>query len=136
MRIATKYCMEEVQPAIVMAIQSKSLGLGISQAIAILGFIAEFPEHFEEDYVQPVFLRACSTHCYPSTEDLGHLMAHPDLIVAMMKYREGRLNPDGAVWNPEPDPLIFVTLNSPPKVVTPMDAWLSGELKSLGLKKR
>lgn len=128
--------MEEVQPAIVKAIQSKPLGYGISQAIAVLGFIAEFPEHFREDYVQSIFIQACFTSQHPSTTDLGHLMAYPDLIVAMMKYREGRLNPDDAVWNPKPaSPYPYLGLKQP-KAVTPMDAWLSGELKSLGLTKR
>ena len=129
--------MEEVQPAIVQTIQSKSLVYGnISQAIAILCFIAEFPEHFKEGYAQRIFVLACSSSYYPSTRDLMRLMRHPDLMLAMMKYREGRLNPDGAVWNPKPaSPYPYLGLKQP-KAVTPMDAWLSGELKSLGLTKR
>ena len=139
MRIANKYRMQEVQTAIMRVINSKSLGSGISEAIAMLCFITEFPEHFEKNYVQKVFVQACSTSYYPSTEDLRRLMTNPDLMVVMMKYREGNLNPDGAVWNPEPE--------SPPsgfalgsgfnkiKLIAPMDAWLLRELKSLGLTK-
>lgn len=137
MRTATKYCMREVQAAIVKVIKSKPLGSGISGAIDILCFIAEFPEYFRKSHVQAVFVQACSTSYYPSTGDLMRLMRHPDLMLAMMKYREGKLNPDGAVWKPKPEsPPNALTLMRPPKkVVTPMDTWLAGELNSLGLTK-
>ena len=140
MRIATKYCMEEVQAAIVRVIESKYPGPGISGPISILCFIAEFPEHFKKDcrkgYVQQIFVQACSIFYYPSAEDLGRLMAYPNLMVAMMKYREGELNPGRAVWNLQPGPpwpsAVPKSARAPPPIVTPMDLWLSRELNSLG----
>jgi hypothetical protein len=140
MRIATKYCMEAEQTAIADVVQSNNYCLGISGAISILCFIAEFPEHFSEDDVQDIFVQACSTGHYPSAKDLGRLMAYPDLLVAMMKYREGQLRPETAVWRPKPIPKpqpMVPSMFPPifPSIVTPMETWLAKELKSLGLTK-
>lgn len=140
MRIATKYCMEEVQAAIVRVIESKWLGPDISGPISILCFIAEFPEHFKKDcrkdYVQQIFVQACSVYHYPSAEDLGRLMAYPDIMVAMMKYREGELNPARAVWKgPHWFPVTTLPVTTAKRVNIPVEAnvWLSRELNSLGL---
>ena len=129
MRIATKYCMEKVQAAVAKVIQSKHFeeeDAQTSEAIAILLFIAEFPEHVSEDYVVEVFEEACNPDGHPSIEDMERLMAHPALVVAMMKYREGSLQPLDAVWRPE---------RGGPATAELAREWLIAELKSLGLTK-
>jgi len=116
-------------------IRSRRFTGGIGEAIAVLCFIAEFPDNFRKDYAQRVFNRACSTSYYPSTDDLELLMDHPRLLVAMMKYREGTLNPAGAVWNPKPAPPPSFPCTTIDKVITPMGKWLCDELDALGLDK-
>ncbi len=130
--------MDEEQAAIVRVIRSKGFPYGdISYAITVLCFIVGFPEHFDKSYAQMAFEQACFASSYPSTEDLKLLMEYPNLLVAMMKYREGKLNPAGAVWNPKPPPPVASLFRGAPinKVLTPMDGWLYGEFNSLGLNK-
>ena len=116
--------MVDVQAAVVRVVQSKDLEHNISEAIAILLFIAEFPEHFPEQYVQKVFIGACDTKNYPSIQDMEQLMAHPALLVAMMKYREGKLRPGIAVWGQS---------GKYEQAELLATKWLTVELKSLGL---
>ena len=137
MRIATKYSMEEVQAAVVRVVQSKTLDhtSSIGEAIATLCFTAEFPGHFLENHVREAFIKACDTEFYPSIEDLERLMAHPGLLVAMMKYREGKLEPKNAVWkSKQAKPIDRGVARSSPKD-TLAEVWLSEELRSLRLIK-
>ena len=135
MRVAIEYSMYGEQASILRVIRLRRLNGGISEAIAILCFIAEFPSYFRKDSAQMVFNQACSTSYYPSTEDLELLMDHPRLLVAMIKYRESTLNPAGAVWNPKPTPPPSSPCITTEKVITPMDEWLCDELVALGLGK-
>lgn len=135
MRTATKYFMDEEQAAIVRVIRSRWFKFDIGEAIANLYFIAGFPEHFKKADAQTAFDLACSTGSYPSTEDLELLMDYPHLLVAMMKYREGKSNPTGAVWNPKPLLLPSFSGATPNNIITPMNRWLNHELDSLGLNK-
>lgn len=135
MRIATKYYMEEVQTAVVRVVRSKSLNqpLGIDEAIGILCFLAEFPGSIEENLVKEVFFQACDTEFHFSIEDLEQLKPYPRLLLAMMKYREGQLSPKTAVWEPRQSILQRPISSTRRCAPTPMEVWLSKELKSLRL---
>ena len=136
MRTATKYLMDKEQAAIVRVIGSRRFLGGISEPIAILCFIAEFPEHFRKDFALKVFLKACSTSYYPSSGDLELLMVYPHILVAMMKYREGKLKPAVAVWNAPPTPTPGVAeaiAEESVSPITPLDKWWDDQLESLGL---
>ena len=135
MRIATKYLMEKEQAAIVRVILARGRISGIGGHIPILCFIAEFPEHFKKVAVLWVFKIACSTVYYPSAEHLKLLMDYPQLLVAMMKYREGQLNPERAVWNAKPTPISWPVRPPTEEAITPMDEWVNDQLNSLGLCK-
>ena len=130
MRIAVKYSMDNVQAAIVRVINS--LGAGWSGGIAKLAFLAEFSDHFSKGAISGVFVQVCAPGYYhPSGHDLGPLLAYPNLLALMMRYREEVIRPDQAIWDQKPpvQPLHHVPVVPS---ITPREKWLNEQLKSLG----
>ena len=115
MRVAAKYSMDDVQDAIVRVINS----LPFESKIATLAFIAEFSGHFRKVFFKQVFVQACSTDNHPPLGyDLQPLMVFPNIISLMMRYREGIIQPNRAIWS-----------------AYPMDVadWLDKQFERLGL---
>ena len=98
MRMAVKYSMDDIQVAITKIIHSVSGGQGITKAITRLAFVAEFPGYFSGPFAIQVFIDACPIIYHPTADDLKPLVAYPAFVSLMMQYREGRTNPDGAIW--------------------------------------
>ena len=122
MRIAVKYEMNDVQVAIVKAIQLDPPQplQDLSTVISRLAFVAEFQSHFTQDLAIKVFTQASPITHYPTADHLKPLLPYPAFIVLVMKYREGLRNKDTALW---------------PKGYGAENRWLNEELGRFGFIK-
>jgi len=81
--------MDDIQDAITKAIQiPPEPQHTLRTTISRLAFVVEFSSYFSEDFAFKVFVNASPTHCYPTGDDLGALMAHPSWVSLMMEFRE------------------------------------------------
>jgi hypothetical protein len=88
MRIAVKYCMEDIQNGIVSVIlrkvnwvsQSKVPGVALQQ----LGFICEFPGKFQLSLAVKVLQATYGEN--PKASDLVLLQSRPDVIAILLQF--------------------------------------------------
>ena len=121
MRIAIKYSMDDVQSAIVHAINFDLADTrSKAKPIARFAFMAEFPDNFSRSFPIQLFLQVCSIEYHPTADDLRPLMAHPALVALVMQCREGLNNPSKAIWSG----------SSSRRMVE----WLGEQFKRLGFK--
>jgi len=89
MRIAVKYCMEDIQNGVVSVILRKTAWVGGASeapgmALQQLGFIFEFPGKFQFSLAAQV-LQATYTED-PKASDLVLLQSHPDVIAILLQF--------------------------------------------------
>jgi len=96
--MAVKYSMDDVQVAITKVIQCIPVGEGVTKAIALLAFVAEFPTYFSGPFPIQAFMKACSINYRPTADDLRPLLPYPNFLALMMQYREGYRDRNNAPW--------------------------------------